>query len=54
MGVGGQPYTPAALTPAKTPGTHFAGGWVPGPTWRGAESPALTGTRSPDHEAYGE
>ena len=28
MGVGGQRYAPAALPPAKRPGTHCAGGWV--------------------------
>ena len=28
MGVGGQLHTPAALPPAKRPGTHCIGGWV--------------------------
>ena len=28
MGVGGQRHAPAALPPAKTPGTQCIGGWV--------------------------
>jgi len=28
MGVGGQRHAPAALPPAKRPGSHCMGGWV--------------------------
>jgi hypothetical protein len=48
-GVGGQHYTPPALTPGKRPGTDPIGvGWAPGPAWAGAESLIPTWILSPD------
>ena len=43
MGMGGQLHDPAALLPAKRPGTHWQeSGWAPGWFWTGAENLAST------------
>jgi hypothetical protein len=56
MDVGGQRHAPAALLPAKRPGTHstHAAGWAPRQEWTGAENLAPTGIRSPDRPARSE
>jgi len=39
MGVGGQPYAPAASTPEKDPVPIVQEtGWSPGPVWTGGKS----------------
>ena len=39
MGVRGQRYSPAALSPGKRPGTHFIRGWMgPEPAWSDAKN----------------
>ena len=52
MGEGGQRHAAAALSPGKTTGTHFIGGWVDHmAVWTGTENLAPTGIRSPDRPA---
>jgi hypothetical protein len=54
MGVVGQRYAPAALSPGKRPGTHYIGGWV-GPSASvdgcGKSRSPPSGIRSPDRPA---
>ena len=55
MTVDVQCHAPAALLPAKKPGTHFTEGWGdPGPVRTGAENLAPTGIRSPNCPARSE
>jgi hypothetical protein len=53
-GVGGQRHPPAALRPAKRPGTHCIERWAPGPVWTGAENLAPTGILTPDRPTCSE
>jgi len=51
--VGGQQYTPAALTRGKKTRTHETG-YAPGAVWTGAKNLPYTAIRSPDRQARGE
>ena len=55
MGVGGQRYAPAALSPGKKPNTYCIDGWVgTRAALDGCGKSAFTGIRSPDRPASSE